>query len=66
MGVTDRQIDDMGYIERAYNLPNKASAVGTALAVTRALAERANGRSRLVIHNDDGTRQEIRLPAGRS
>ena len=62
MGVTQRQIDDMEFIERAYGLESRASAVGTALAITRAIAERVDDRSRLVLHKADGTRQEIQLP----
>ena len=65
MGVTERQLDDMRFIKEVYRLPNEASAVGTALAVTRAIAERVKRQhGRLVLHNDDGTRQEIRIPAG--
>ncbi len=65
MGVTERQLDDMRFIKEVYSLPNEASAVGTALAVTRSLAERVKRRhGRLVLHNNDGTRQEIRIPAG--
>lgn len=61
MGVTESQIKDMDVIQKAYHLPNKASAVATALAVTRTIAERAK-HGRLIIHNDDGTRQELRIP----
>ena len=65
MGVTTRQLDDMRFIKEVYRLPNEASAVGTALAVTRAIAERVKKRhGRLVLHNNDGTQQEIRIPAG--
>ena len=62
MGVTADQIDDMRFIKQAYNLPNEASAIATALAVTRALAERVSKHSRLILHNADGTRQEFRMP----
>ena len=62
MGVAEGQIEDMRFIQREYNLPNEASAVATALAVTRALAERVNKRSRLIVHYADGTRQEFRMP----
>ncbi len=63
LGVTERQLDDMRFIKEVYSLPNEASAVGTALAVTRAIAERIKRQhGRLVLHNDDGTRQEIRIP----
>ena len=62
MGVTDEQREDIRFIQKALDLPNDASAVATAVCITRVLISRVNNGGRLFVDNADGTRQELRLP----
>ena len=60
MGLPQRAIDDADYVERVYGFPNKATAVGAALALARVIAEHGS-RGRLRLHRD-GEVYEVELP----
>ena len=62
MRVRPRDLDDLQYIRRAYDLPNDATAAAAAISIARIVAERVHGRNRLMVHNSDGSMTEIRIP----
>lgn len=64
MGLPEEALNDADFVEQVYGFPNKATAVGAALALTRLVAKEHadDSRTRLMLHNADGTVYEVRLP----
>lgn len=65
MGVTERELERMRYIQRTYGLQNKAQAVAVALDIAKPLVEHVHGRNRLVLHEPGGIRREFQMPVVR-